>query len=357
MTKQILLNIVPIRKKIDRLILFFKLCQGEKHKIEAHIKVRHALKVHEGKYQCNNLHSSYHMLHVRSPINANDNQLSTETNVYETINDLTPSSSAENIFTIGGGTWEPVVPVSLPPTRTTQQHRKHHHHHYSTEQQQQQQQQSKHFPDQQQQHKFIYINATNFDGLPRISGASGIGGIGVSESNESGGPINVEHLPPTQYNEFTTVSWGSTPKVGGGSGRTKMPPPQYPPERTTWLISPLPPSSSSLPQSPDEYYRSVTPITAPNSNNIHRHQQQQNQQQQQYGNFPLQTLPPSYHTTTFKQLIQPGQTAYPPHQQSQQQQGGGSYMYVPFTPLIVTTSGTTISPISKGEPLFFSLYR
>ncbi|XP_055916441.1 titin-like [Eupeodes corollae] len=38
---------------------------GERHKIEAHLSVRHALKAHQGKYQCNTLHSSYHLLKLR----------------------------------------------------------------------------------------------------------------------------------------------------------------------------------------------------------------------------------------------------------------------------------------------------
>ncbi|ALC38726.1 Bsg [Drosophila busckii] len=72
--------------------------EGEKHKIEAHLNVRHALKVHEGRYQCNNNHrynGGYHVLHVRS--NRQDGESPTESG-YQTIDELTPSSPDE-IFT------------------------------------------------------------------------------------------------------------------------------------------------------------------------------------------------------------------------------------------------------------------
>ncbi|XP_060655887.1 uncharacterized protein LOC132791097 isoform X1 [Drosophila nasuta] len=72
--------------------------EGESHKIEAQLKVRHALKVHEGRYQCNNNHrhgNGFHMLRV----NSKESLSSTESGGgYQTIDEMTPSSP-NDVFT------------------------------------------------------------------------------------------------------------------------------------------------------------------------------------------------------------------------------------------------------------------
>uniref|UniRef100_A0A1A9W439 Ig-like domain-containing protein n=1 Tax=Glossina brevipalpis TaxID=37001 RepID=A0A1A9W439_9MUSC len=223
--------------------------EGEKHKIEAHISVRHALKVHEGRYQCNDLHSSYHMLYINippqeapklqtkspflihAPANNGDanvvRHLSTEP-VYETVHDLMPSNSNENMGEIFTRTWEPVDPETPPqilplPTQTTmttailtqpqlqQHHRSHHHHHQLSTSQQ---------LERDDKHKLIYINATNFDGIPRP--------IDERRYEKSSGLINLQFNPGVETH-YTTEPWkGSTIYYAAT-------PPNIPPPRTTAL--------------------------------------------------------------------------------------------------------------------------
>uniref|UniRef100_A0A1A9ZEU1 Ig-like domain-containing protein n=1 Tax=Glossina pallidipes TaxID=7398 RepID=A0A1A9ZEU1_GLOPL len=223
---------------------------SEKHKIEAHISVRHALKVHEGRYQCNDLHTSYHMLYVNipapeapkmqtkspfvihAPAGSGDanvvRHLSTEP-IYETVHDLTPSNSDENLDQIFTRTWEPVDPGTpsqiLPlPTQATmttailtqqqqqQHHRTHHHHHQLPTSQQ---------LDRDDKHKLIYINATNFDGIPRP--------IDERRFDKSSGLINLQ-FNPAMDTRYTTEPWkGSTIYYAAT-------PPNIPPPRTTALV-------------------------------------------------------------------------------------------------------------------------
>ncbi|EDW88451.2 uncharacterized protein Dyak_GE18733, isoform H [Drosophila yakuba] len=71
--------------------------EGEKHKIEAHLSVRHALKVHEGRYQCNRYSDGY-MLHVRDPKGVGAGAGEPTESGYQTIDELTPNS-ADDFFT------------------------------------------------------------------------------------------------------------------------------------------------------------------------------------------------------------------------------------------------------------------
>lgn len=71
--------------------------KGEKHKIEAHLSVRHALKVHEGRYQCNRRRGSY-ILHVRDPKGVGAGAGEPTESGYQTIDELTPNS-ADDFFT------------------------------------------------------------------------------------------------------------------------------------------------------------------------------------------------------------------------------------------------------------------
>ncbi|KAH8323249.1 hypothetical protein KR067_003748, partial [Drosophila pandora] len=91
--------------------------EGEKHKIEAHLSVRHALKVHEGRYQCNHRRGSYHMLYVRETKGE-----PTESG-YQTIDELTPNS-ADDFFT---RTWleQQQQQKQQPPAPHQQSHKQH----------------------------------------------------------------------------------------------------------------------------------------------------------------------------------------------------------------------------------------
>uniref|UniRef100_A0A6P4F9R0 La-related protein CG11505-like n=1 Tax=Drosophila rhopaloa TaxID=1041015 RepID=A0A6P4F9R0_DRORH len=96
--------------------------KGETHKIEAHLKVRHALKVHEGRYQCNQLHSPYHMLHVRDSKGAGAGAGEPTESGYQTIDELTPNS-ADDFFT---RTWqEQQQQQQQLPHQTHKQHKSH----------------------------------------------------------------------------------------------------------------------------------------------------------------------------------------------------------------------------------------
>ncbi|KAH8377854.1 hypothetical protein KR093_007483, partial [Drosophila rubida] len=91
--------------------------EGESHKIEAQLKVRHALKVHEGRYQCNNNHrhnNGYHMLHVHGKESLLS---STESGGYQTIDEMTPSSP-NDVFT---KTWKEQQIPHKPHNRQQQQ--------------------------------------------------------------------------------------------------------------------------------------------------------------------------------------------------------------------------------------------
>lgn len=241
--------------------------KGEKHKIEAHLTVRHALKVHAGKYKCNNLHTSYHILRVRAPASTLQEKnktpffaqgigatglgghagragdgYSTESG-YVTIHDLTPSGENEDdLFT---RTWEPLEPdtpsqtLALPTQRTTTTTTGfgggiHHggggaggggHHH-------------QHMPNPQQienelKHKLIYINTTNFDGTAMAG--SGAGSDGHRHGHIDKSLVDLKPIMPTsssgrhhqQPPYQTTEHWPRQPNMIYAAT-----PPNFPPPRT-----------------------------------------------------------------------------------------------------------------------------
>ncbi|XP_050740995.1 uncharacterized protein LOC108036693 [Drosophila biarmipes] len=69
---------------------------GEDHKIEAHLSVKHALKVHEGIYQCNRHHSSF-MLRVLDSKGVGVGAGGPTESGYQTIDEVT-SKSADEVF-------------------------------------------------------------------------------------------------------------------------------------------------------------------------------------------------------------------------------------------------------------------
>ncbi|XP_055386620.1 hemicentin-1-like [Condylostylus longicornis] len=62
-----------------------KKVEGETNKVEAVLSVKHALKVHEGKYQCNKVHSNYHTLKVVSNEKLTTTPIELETMYYSPI--------------------------------------------------------------------------------------------------------------------------------------------------------------------------------------------------------------------------------------------------------------------------------
>ncbi|XP_067623716.1 uncharacterized protein Bsg isoform X2 [Eurosta solidaginis] len=335
--------------------------EGEKHKIEAHLSVRHALKVHEGQYKCNNLHTSYHTLHVRNVKEApthpqtyspfvvtatagggsdggdGGNHLST-LSVYETIHDLTPSS-ADDIFTriwetdVKDGVEENDVSSALPTqtaaTTTTTTHRRQHHHRHQQ---------------QQQKHKLIYINATNFDGNPSLTlpDSSSSSGNDVSLGNElDTGLINLEYITPNKHGEQVTTASSR----GGPTGVAKYPPmPNFPPPRTAMIPMSTATTTTTTTLAPaaqfftpprhgggDHYYHGITASTSNNNrNNLYKTHGYQLVERQQSA-FPLQTATPNYQqpSVVTQQIYTPqqiGQKIMPIdsyqmkiHQQQQQQ--------------------------------------
>ncbi|XP_026843815.1 uncharacterized protein LOC6602227 isoform X1 [Drosophila persimilis] len=258
--------------------------EGEKHKIEAHLSVRHALKVHEGRYQCNHRHGSYHMLHVRGAASPGGGE-ATESG-YQTIDELTPNS-ADDIFT---RTWleqqQTGVGVGVTPPHHQQQPEQHQHQH--------------------KQHKAhpFYGNA--------------------SRGDLTVGPYVPMPPPTSRYNDLTTLPWhpSSTATgvhgLGGGIHRVySATPPDFPPPRLNMMehtvAPPEPPTilyNQTLP-----HHRQRPPITAivtatatdssaglgaPPSSTLlstahhHSHHQQQLQQQAQHtlNAFQLPLPPP-----------------------------------------------------------------
>lgn len=246
---------------------------GEKHKIEAHITVRHALKVHEGKYQCNHLHASYHMLQVRNPEPDKPETLSpfliqqhhmggsrnrneeyqryfpTESG-YVTIHDLTPSQSNEDdLFT---RTWEPTepetppqilaLPTKKPITTTTSGQQQHHHSHHHPHEHDH----DGHLPHIQQmehdlKHKLFLINTTNFDGSP----------VASMDTRYHNKTKTYELNPPPTPPHHTTESWRPTGIYYAAT------PPSFPPPRTTpapvTAAPPPPPMPGLFPYYPPYY--------------------------------------------------------------------------------------------------------
>ncbi|XP_019847630.2 uncharacterized protein LOC105231126 [Bactrocera dorsalis] len=336
--------------------------EGEKHKIEAHLSVRHALKVHEGQYKCNNLHTSYHMLHVRSANEApthpqtytpfvvtaggvgvgggdgdGGGHLST-LSAYETIHDLTPSS-ADDIFT---RIWEPHMEVDVSPamplptqTTTTTTHRRQHHHHHQQQQQQQQQQRPQPKTTKlDEQHKLIYINATNFDGNPSLTlPDSSSEGASIGSELDTG-LINLEYItPPKKYGEITTAPSRGYGGSGGGVGaNAKYPPmPNFPPPRTTMLSTTVAPVAQFFtpPHHHLEHHGHGITASNSNSNNMYNNPLTTHGYQlvETQSTFPLQTAAPNYQQPT--QMFTPQQigssgvqtlTPMDVYQQQQQQQ-------------------------------------
>ncbi|SPP82040.1 Hypothetical predicted protein, partial [Drosophila guanche] len=259
--------------------------EGEKHKIEAHLSVRHALKVHEGRYQCNHRHGSYHMLHVRGAASPGGGE-ATESG-YQTIDELTPNS-ADDIFT---RTWleQQQTGVAVTPTHHQQQPEQHQH------------------PYQHKQHKTHPF-------------------YGNTSSGSSRGDLYAPGPPPTsRYNDLTTLPWHPSSTATGvhglGSGGIhrvySATPPDFPPPRLNMMehtvAPPEPPTilyNQTLP-----HHRQHQPITAiatatatdssagsygsPSSTLLstahhHSHHQQQLQQQAQHtlNAFQLPLPPP-----------------------------------------------------------------
>ncbi|KRG03475.1 uncharacterized protein Dmoj_GI17919, isoform C [Drosophila mojavensis] len=221
--------------------------EGEKHKIEAHLKVRHALKVHEGRYQCNNnknhrRDSGFHMLHVHNK--QQQSETPTESG-YRTIDELTPSS-ADEIFT---RTW----------------------------QEQQQPQRGSESPSlfSAKQHNQQQGNATSH-------------GFGFGYGYEPQQPATTR-----RYNELST--WHATTTGDGGQAGVNgihriysATPPDFPPPRLSLLehtVAPPEPPTIQLYNQTMPIYR--TPIDTATAH----HRAQHHQQQQQLNNFQL-PLPP-----------------------------------------------------------------
>ncbi|XP_023164219.2 uncharacterized protein LOC111594954 [Drosophila hydei] len=287
--------------------------EGEKHKIEAHLKVRHALKVHEGRYQCNNnknhrRDSGFHMLHVHSK----QQQSGTPTESgYRTIDELTPSS-ADEIFT---RTWqEQQLPQhSESPSQSSKQHNQ-------------------------------QGNATSHSF-----------GFGSYE----------QPATTRRYNELST--WHATTTADGQAGVNGIhriysaTPPDFPPPRLSVLehtVAPPEPPTIQLYNQTLPIYR--TPIdTATVHHRAQHHQQQlqqQQQQQQQLNNFQLPLPPqPKQPTQHHNEKYQ----TYAPHFVPPAVGGGGGSVTTAPTALTTSYSNNfglmqqqpkTILPIKKGEP-------
>ncbi|XP_030383971.1 uncharacterized protein LOC115631390 [Scaptodrosophila lebanonensis] len=262
--------------------------EGEKHKIEAHLAVRHALKVHEGRYQCNLRHNGYHVLHVRGTTQINE---PTESG-YQTIDDLTPNSVGE-IFT---RTWQEQKQQQIPIST--------HHLH--------------------KPYKHLYSNATNTR----------------AESEE--GYFDLGYLPapaPTnRYQDLTTMPWhGSTvgsPSGGGGIHRVySATPPDFPPPRINMLehtvAPPEPPTIQLYNQTMPPHHQQQQTTThatnpsrigqqsrigTPNTTSATTHHRVHHQQQLQHTLNGFQKPQPPYahssekYQTYAPQFIQPGLT-------------------------------------------------
>ncbi|XP_073826505.1 immunoglobulin domain-containing protein Bsg [Musca autumnalis] len=298
--------------------------EGEKHKIEAHITVRHALKVHEGKYQCNNLHTSYHMLQVRSPEPDKPETLSpfliqqhhmggsrnrneeyqryfpTESG-YVTIHDLTPSQSNEDdLFT---RTWEPTepetppqilaLPTKKPITTTTsgQQQQHHHSHHHPHEHDH-----DGHLPHIQQmehdlKHKLFLINTTtNFDGSP----------VASMDTRYHNKTKTYDLNPPPTPPHYTTESWRPTGIYYAAT------PPSFPPPRTT----PAPVTAAPPPPPPGLFPYYMQPYYIPG----YQHKTHDGYHMAPGSPGGIQQAPPQYHMPPnyfIPQYISPSQQQHP----------------------------------------------
>lgn len=311
---------------------------------------------------------------------------------YETVHDLTPSS-ADDIFT---RIWEPHMEVDvspampLPTQTTTTTHRRQHHHHHQQQQQQQQRPQFK-TTKLDEQHKLIYINATNFDGNPSLTlPDSSSEGASIGSELDTG-LINLEYItPPKKYGEITTApsrGFGSGIGVGGGANAKYPPMPNFPPPRTTMLSTTVAPVAQFFTPPHHHLVHHGHDITASssNSNNMNNNPLTTHGYQlvETQSTFPLQTASPNYQQPT--QMFTPQQSGvqtmtpmdvyqqqhqqqrnqlqtYPPHQFINQQQQQQRHSISSVT--AVTTGGkmslpTSLSPqptrmaqvpIRKGEP-------
>lgn len=295
--------------------------KGEKHKIEAHLSVRHALKVHEGKYQCNDQHSSYHMLHVRTPpvvaqkpmtispfllhpIGGDDTDVSSRQHYsteagYATIHDLTSSqTNDDDLFT---RTWEPIdpetptqilaLPTKKPITTTTitgqqqqqQQHPHGSHHHHIHEHTPPHVQQMEH----DMKHKLFYINTTNFDGNPLAS-------EGRHHNRTKIGLVNLDLNPPPTPPPYYTTDARRIPSIYYAAT-----PPSFPPPRTTAAImiphhTPAPP-----PPAVQHYPHNVQTVQYPGVGYPYKTHESYRMApagtgiQQQQSQYPIQTMQPA----------------------------------------------------------------
>ncbi|KAM8717392.1 hypothetical protein ACLKA7_004139 [Drosophila subpalustris] len=278
--------------------------EGEKHKIEAQLKVRHALKVHEGHYQCNNNHrhaTGSHMLHVHGKESS-----STESG-YQTIDEMTPSSPNE-IFT---NTWK-----------------------------EQQQQQSHKLHKQPIQH------------FPSSSGnASTDYGIGFGYAPPA---------PTSKYNDLTTPWHTSSSSASAGNGIHRIysaTPPDFPPPRFSLMehtVAPPEPPTIQLYNQTLPHHRQHTLDTATVTDSAtatdssatllttahhHAHHQQQLQQQAQHTlnayQLPLPPQPPHQSHTAIHRSDK-YQTHSPQFIPPALGGGGGGVTVTPATTLLTT---------------------
>ncbi|XP_055839068.1 uncharacterized protein LOC129907052 [Episyrphus balteatus] len=84
---------------------------GERHKIEAHLSVRHALKAHQGKYQCNTLHTSYHTLKLHKLENQFTNSQMIDSSEETYFSTQSPEMYLPNV---GNTVYRGVLPTSTP---------------------------------------------------------------------------------------------------------------------------------------------------------------------------------------------------------------------------------------------------
>ncbi|KAH8409466.1 hypothetical protein KR222_006334 [Zaprionus bogoriensis] len=267
--------------------------EGEKHKIEAQLKVRHALKVHEGDYQCtnNNKHRrdrGKHPLYVHG--GAGKEQSSTESGNYQTIDEMTPSSANE-IFT---GTWK--------------------------EQKHKQQQSAQHYP-------------------PATGGnATSDFGLGFAYEQTPARPTSrYSNNNNNNNNNDLTTSWHT---LSSGRRIYSATPPDFPPPRFSFMehtvAPPEPPTielyNQTLPhhrQQPHQQHQleeiatatatdaSASATTLQSSTHHHAHHQQQQLQQQ------------AQHTLNTYQLPLPPHPASPPHHHNEKYQTNAPQFIAP----------------------------
>lgn len=221
--------------------------------------MRHALKGHEGKYQCNTLHSSYHMLYVsdypesatkkplyKTKISYDYHPMSSSTeSIYNkgvaSIPDMTANSLDELEKSVFAHNWEgnynanhtQNTTVLVPVQTTTTHHRSHHHHHNN----QQQQQQQKPASNSEELSRIIYINVTKFDGQPH----GYIPNVNRKMNKASNKDNHYERVNPTlataavtpykDYADAWRTTAGFNANTGGRLQQQQYGPPYIPPPR------------------------------------------------------------------------------------------------------------------------------